>query len=129
LFAGLDEFCQWETFRAECKADEVVIVKRAIYGRMQYGRCIKRDYGYVGCYADVMQLADSRCSGRQSCEIAIPDKLFDGTAPCPEDLKLYLMAEYICIKGPTIENLLKLFSSLIFACILLVKACRMCIAD
>ena len=75
------------------------MITSAFYGRMQYGRCIRRDYGYVGCYADVRTLADTRCSGRRSCRISVPDKLFDGTTPCPEDLKLYLMAGYSCVKG------------------------------
>jgi hypothetical protein len=95
----MTEYCQWETFEAQCKTDEVIIITKAFYGRMQYGRCIRRDYGYVGCVMDVLSLADMRCSGRQSCQIAVPDKLFDGTMPCPEDLKLYLMASYKCIKG------------------------------
>ena len=97
--AGLAEYCQWEQLEITCQPDEVIVISGAYYGRMQYGRCIRRDYGYVGCYADVRALADSRCSGRRSCRISVPDMLFDGTTPCPEDLKLYLMAGYTCVKG------------------------------
>jgi len=99
MVAGLTEYCQWEQLEISCDPGEVIMMSGAYYGRMQYGRCIRRDYGYVGCYADVRALADTRCSGRRSCRISVPDKLFDGTTPCPEDLKLYLMAGYTCVKG------------------------------
>jgi len=99
MCTGLAEYCQWEQLEITCQPDEVIMISGAFYGRMQYGRCIRRDYGYVGCYADVRSLADTRCSGRRSCRISVPDKLFDGTTPCPEDLKLYLMAGYTCVKG------------------------------
>jgi len=99
MCVGLTEYCQWEQLEITCEHDEVIMITSAFYGRMQYGRCIRRDYGYVGCYADVRTLADTRCSGRRSCRISVPDKLFDGTTPCPEDLKLYLMAGYSCVKG------------------------------
>ena len=95
----MDEYCQWEELEISCERGEVIVISAAYYGRMQYGRCIRRDYGYVGCYADVRALADTRCSGHRSCRISVPDKLFDGTTPCPEDLKLYLMAGYTCVKG------------------------------
>ena len=52
--------CQWESYKAECGADEVVVIEAALYGRMSYGRCVKRDYGYVGCFADVTPQADAR---------------------------------------------------------------------
>lgn len=78
----------------------------AEYGRMQSGRCVKRDYGYVGCYANVLHLADARCSGRRECKISIPDKVFDQANPCPEDLRRYLRASYDCVKGN--ETCLKL---------------------
>ena len=93
------EYCQWETFDAECSEDEVVVMTSALYGRMRIGRCIKQDRDDVGCSADVRGLADARCSGKQKCQITVPDKLFDGSMPCHEDLKLYLMASYQCLKG------------------------------
>ena len=35
----------------------------ARYGRMRLGRCVKNDLGYVGCFSDVIQILDSKCSG------------------------------------------------------------------
>ena len=45
----MKEYCHWDTFKAKCGRDEVVMIDKALYGRMVYGRCIERDYGYVGC--------------------------------------------------------------------------------
>ena len=42
-----------------------------------------------------------RCSGRQSCEVAIPDyELHDhADQPCPKDMFAYLEAAYECVDG------------------------------
>ena len=71
----------------------------ARYGRMQKGRCVKLDYGHLGCAADVIELMDTRCSGRTECEIRVPDMMLTSTRPCPDDLKPYLEASYQCVKG------------------------------
>jgi len=101
------EYCQWETFEAQCAKDEVIVMESAINGRMSYGRCIERDYGYVGCQQDVLTLADLRCSGRRSCKIEIPDRAFDLATPCPRDLTRFLIASYQCLKGDFTRSLLK----------------------
>ena len=75
---------------------------RAQYGRMRISRCVKLDYGHLGCEADVLELADARCSGRRRCEIRIPDPEFAKNKPCPEDLKPYFEAAYKCVKGTKI---------------------------
>ena len=94
------EYCQWETFSARCAGDdELIVISEAVYGRMAYGRCIRREYGYVGCQANVRRLAAARCSGRRQCQIHVPDQLLDRTRPCREDLKLYLLIGYYCVKG------------------------------
>ena len=95
------DVCQWETFEAKCPPDSVIVMTSALYGRMAYGRCVKRDYGYVGCYKDVLQLADAHCSGLHQCNITIPSKEFDKAIAktCPEDLRHYLRASYTCRKG------------------------------
>jgi len=73
-------------------------MKTAVYGRMEQGRCAELDMGYIGCNADVLDLADDRCSGRRMCDITVPDLTFESTKPCLE-LKSYLRASYTCIKG------------------------------
>ena len=92
-------FCETETFHATCALDEVIVMTRAQYGRMRISRCVKLDYGHLGCEADVLELADARCSGRRRCEIRIPDHEFAKNKPCPEDLKPYFEAAYKCVKG------------------------------
>ena len=95
-------FCETETFHATCALDEVIVMTRAQYGRMRISRCVKLDYGHLGCEADVLELADARCSGRRRCEIRIPDPEFAKNKPCPEDLKPYFEAAYQCVKGTKI---------------------------
>ena len=93
------EYCQWDVFNASCPRGEVIVMESAQYGRMELGRCLLRDYGYVGCGDSVLPYLDSKCSGRRSCTINIPDRVLDKVLPCPGDLKSYLQASYTCIKG------------------------------
>ena len=74
---------------------------RALFGRMQIGRCINRDYGYIGCSVDVLPLADRQCSGRPDCSIMVPNSALHETSPCPRDLESYFEADYECIQGMT----------------------------
>ena len=94
-----DVYCETETFNATCADDEVILMTHARYGRMNTGRCVKMDYGHIGCASDVTSLADERCSGRRHCNIRIPDLQFTLMQPCPEDLKPYLEAGYTCMRG------------------------------
>ena len=66
---------------------------------MKISRCVKLDYGHVGCASDVTAMADAMCSGRRHSEIRIPDNWFAKTKPCPDDLKPYLEVGYSCLKG------------------------------
>jgi hypothetical protein len=47
------EFCITESFRAECGQNEVLMIDKALFGRMSLGRCVTRDFGHIGCSADV----------------------------------------------------------------------------
>lgn len=73
-------------------------MNEARYGRIQLGRCVTRDYGYLGCSANVLDLLDRSCSGQQSCLFGIPT-LRDLVQPCPKDLTVYLEASYKCVPG------------------------------
>ena len=96
---ALNEYCPWETFRASCKADEVIVMETARYGRMRLGRCVEKDMGYVGCSVDVLDLLDSRCSGKTQCEFQTPDRELSKLQPCMKELTSYLEATYRCVKG------------------------------
>ena len=93
------EYCEAETFRASCPNSTVIVIRRALYGRMRLGRCVLRDYGYVGCFADVVAHMDAICSGRRACSIRIPDAMLDRANPCPKDFKTYLLISYDCVPG------------------------------
>ena len=45
----VQDFCISESFQASCGEDEVIAVETADYGRMRIGRCVRTDFGYVGC--------------------------------------------------------------------------------
>jgi len=93
------EYCHAEIFRASCAEDEVVLMERALYGRMSLGRCVELDMGHLGCQSDVLALADRRCSGRRSCLIRVPDAELESRRPCLRELKTYLFASYRCVHG------------------------------
>ena len=91
------DYCDTEVFRAECSDGELIVIEKALYGRMKLGRCVEIDIGYLGCQRDVVSMADRRCSGRRVCEIRIPDAEFESTRACLKELKTYLEVAYRCI--------------------------------
>ena len=93
------EFCETEDFVATCNNNEVVVMETALYGRMRLGRCVRTDYGYVGCKTDVRGHFDSICSGRRSCHLRLPDPALDDLKECPHEFKTYLEANFTCLPG------------------------------
>ena len=71
----------------------------AHYGRMAIGRCVGKNYGYVGCSIDVLNYIDRVCSGRNVCKLNIPDENLRARKPCPKDFTSYFEASYKCVKG------------------------------
>ncbi len=96
---GKGEYCQLESFNATCADDEIIIMLSAHYGRMRSGRCITRNYGNLGCSADVLPYLDKQCSGKSKCVISIPDPKLHKSRPCPRDFTAYLEASYQCVRG------------------------------
>ena len=92
------EYCQWEIFNATCEPDEIILMTHAEYGRMRLGRCLTTDV-YIGCGANVLEEIDAKCSGRQSCQLQLPDSSLHKKQPCPDDMVAYLEASYTCVKG------------------------------
>ena len=74
-------------------------MEHAQYGRMRKGRCVTGSYGNIGCSVDVLPYLDSKCSGRNSCNVYIADPVLHKMQPCPKDLTSYLEAKHICISG------------------------------
>ena len=81
-----------------CSAEQVIIIQKALYGRMVGGKknCIT-NYN-LGCTADVTKHLDGMCSGRQTCENDVR-WLMDFTNPCSRDLTSYLRVSYKCVTG------------------------------
>jgi hypothetical protein len=92
------EYCQFESFNATCSSNQVIVINEAHYGRLRIGRCVTRDYGYLGCTADVTDILDRACSGQRWCHFNVP-ALRDLVQPCPKDLTSYLEATYRCETG------------------------------
>ena len=92
-------FCQSEYFRHKCDPDEVILMTHARYGRMRISKCVKENFGYVGCSVNVLDIVDSHCSGRRSCSVRVLDDNFENMKPCHDDLKSYLEVNFKCVKG------------------------------
>jgi len=99
ILVCLDVFCTSETFSAHCSAHQVVIVRRAVYGRLEAGRCITSEYAHaMGCFADVTVYLQDVCSGRQNCTLLVAT--IDALAqPCGKDFKSYLDITHQCVTG------------------------------
>ena len=54
---------------------------------------------HTSSVADVLNMADRKCSGRQACEIEIPNPDFNKMNPCDNQLVKYLEVSYTCLKG------------------------------
>ncbi|KAK2149906.1 hypothetical protein LSH36_432g02030 [Paralvinella palmiformis] len=90
------DYCLDQKFEATCPNQGVIMIENALYGRMTFGSCVKRDYGYIGCSVDVTAILANKCSARQSCEVVNFETLFAAYNGCPGDLKSYLQASYYC---------------------------------
>jgi Galactose binding lectin domain len=98
--ASATEYCLTETFRAECRGpNDVILMERAMFGRMELGRCVTKNYGHVGCSVDVLRYLDRLCSGRRSCQLTVSDPSLVRTKPCPVDFSSYLEASFRCVKS------------------------------
>ena len=102
--------CPWQSFKATCREDEVILMTSALYGRMRQGECLREMVNYMGCSAEVIGVLDKACSGRHKCQFQIPSPELDEFQPCSE-LKSYLEASYTCVKGQSKVNQMVIFQS------------------
>ena len=47
------EFCPFETFRAQCSDNEIIMITHARYGRMRMGKCINKE-GNICCLEKIV---------------------------------------------------------------------------
>ncbi len=64
-----------------------------------YRFALQGDLGYIGCSTDVLDIVNTKCSGRRSCEISVPNTEFEETKPCYQELKMYFETSFRCLKG------------------------------
>ena len=75
------------------------MMKSALYGRMNNGRCLPSDKRNLGCQADVLNVLDDSCSGKESCEVLVIDQRITSKNGCLKGYQTYLEAEHTCVKG------------------------------
>lgn len=93
------DYCLDESFVAKCSENQIIFIQHAKYGRMRLGRCVERDYGYIGCSVNVTQTLAAKCSGRRECTVVNFEAIFAKQQTCATDLKAYLEADYKCMNG------------------------------
>ena len=81
----------------------MIQVTSAVYGRMELGRCVPEDVGFLGCQNDALSAVDMKCSGRQSCDVIVSNQIFwrDVTGACMSALSGYAQIAYQCLDGTT----------------------------
>ena len=105
------EFCASEIFYADCSKNEIIYVNSAIYGRREYGRCLKKEGeldldflkkpGYINCSTDVRHIIETQCAGQQRCELTVAR--IEADSGCSKAFKDHLDIEYSCKKGDLVE--------------------------
>ena len=94
------EVCNAEIFKTKCDSNEVVVIQSALHGRMNIGRCVKRNLGYLGCKNDATDAFDEACSGKNECAVTITNDLRkEVTGACGEAIVGYAEVTYDCLQG------------------------------
>ena len=116
LTAGPHEICHMKSYNLTCGQSEAIVMATARYGRMRLGLCVKGNYGVLGCETNVLPYIDSRCSGRPTCTLSVPDPLLHEKGSCPDEFSSYLEVSYSCVKGKWNRSVTKsrLFSDYLF---------------
>jgi len=107
IFPGeTEEYCQLQTFEPRCWKNEVIVIEKALYGRHKIGKCISeqetsfsQESNFFGCYTDVGDIVNSKCSGRKQCQIRVPDADLERTRTCLPGLQMFLEVSYKCLEG------------------------------
>ena len=103
ISGAVQEVCYLERFQARCQADEVILMKTAMYGQMRPARCYE-DTGDYTCTSDVLAHADKMCSGRRECSIQVPNEHFENSKSCIRSIKGYFEGDYTCTRGKLVKQ-------------------------
>ena len=106
-FSFEEEFCVSETFKPACLNNEILFITDAIYGRKNFGKCIREKSenkealskisGYINCYTDVRHILEPQCAGKQSCGIIVSK--INAETNCNDAFRFHLEVDYSCIRG------------------------------
>lgn len=91
------EVCNMERLNVTCPPHHVILMTSAFYGRMRVGRCVKGQYGVMGCKRSMLEHLDRKCSGKRTCHFLVPDDVMHASMPCHSDLTSNLEVAYRCI--------------------------------
>ena len=102
----LAEYCSGEYFEASCNVNEVIVVTSAVFGRMEIGRCVKEDLGFLGCQNDALDTMDEACSGQRSCRTLVIKQEFrkEVQGACRNGLSGYAKITHRCQDGKCVPN-------------------------
>ncbi|OAF71618.1 hypothetical protein A3Q56_00592 [Intoshia linei] len=70
----------------------------AYLGRMQLGKCVSRNFGYVGCRANVINFVNRECSGKIECSFQVSNPKLLRLNMYLKDVSVYLDVRYHCVK-------------------------------
>ena len=95
------EYCNGEYFEASCNVNEVIVVTSAVFGRMEIGRCVPEDLGFLGCQNDAVDTMDEVCSGQRSCRTQVITQEFrkEVQGACRNGLSGYAKITHRCQDG------------------------------
>ena len=106
-----EEFCNSEISQPYCHINEVIYITWALYGRREYGRCLKKEGdldedllkkpGYINCSTDVRHVIETQCAGQKHCEFYVA-KIKSNTSCLTFALK-HLKVSHECIRGRCID--------------------------
>ena len=90
--------CILEKVDISCPKSNIIYINMAEFGRMEVGRCIKKEDQFLGCTNDVMSIVDGWCSGREKCSLEA-GRLESSNTNCLDILMKYLKVEYTCLQS------------------------------
>ncbi|ELT90698.1 hypothetical protein CAPTEDRAFT_227143 [Capitella teleta] len=93
------ESCVFEDFTARCAYDETIVITNAKFGHIKLSRCIDKDLGFFGCFADVSTLIGDKCTSKRSCTIPVSEIASQMSLECARGLQVFLETSYACIRG------------------------------
>jgi hypothetical protein len=94
--------CDNEVFQARCSHPQKIFITQARFGHIEVSRCVGDVFdtvGFLGCYANITDLIQLRCSGESRCDVERDDSEILSTKECGVGLPMYMDISHTCIPG------------------------------